>query len=558
MPVARGVKIGIISTVTAVMFSVAGYGAYNVYTSLDSGGDDNRTHSVADIEANANKPVSAADAAKTAAEFLKAWSAGDDTKAAGLTTATDQAASGLHAFTERSAITAVAATPGPSTTATVPFTVKATITFKKLPPKVWTYKSSLTVGRTEAGQPAVKWAPNIVEPDLKENEQVVTALADTPELDLVDRNGVVMTVAQYPGLTDVFADLRQKYAGKGLGGTPGVETRIVDANEDSVKTLLVVKAGKNAQLKTTLDAKIQAAAEKAVQRSPESGVTALNTKNGDILAMASNPPGGENYALARKAPGSTFKIVTAAALMLAPADPKGDYPNGIHPSSVSQCFSGYQNIGDRPFHNVTPDNAKATLAWDFEHSCNTGFIRLAKYLDKPDGVSKVGARYFGLGDETPWFVGTGTKDASIPGGTGDEFDSEMIGQGQVEMTTLNMASVAATVRNGEFNQPSILKDRDMIDRRKNIPTVRLPSAVQQGLETMMQDTVTFGTAHGVLTHVASPYGAKTGSAEENEGAANGWFTAYAGDVAAAAMVVEGGHGNSSAGPIVTDVLRAAS
>ncbi|WP_346177430.1 hypothetical protein [Streptomyces cuspidosporus] len=37
---------------------------------------------------------------------------------------------------------------------------------------------------------------------------------------------------------------------------------------------------------------------------------------------------------------------------------------------------------------------------------------------------------------------------------------------------------------------------------------------------------------------------------------NGWFTAYRGGVAAAGLVLQGGHGVDSAGPIVAAVLKA--
>jgi hypothetical protein len=562
---ARGVKVGIITTVAVAMFSVAGYGAYNVYDGLTGGGGDgDTTHTAADIEANAAKPVSAADAAKAAAAFLKEWSAGHVDKAAALTTSSLSATEDMNAFASGAKITKISAVPktaGAAAGAVVPFTVKATISYPKLAPKVWTYDSSLTVGRNESGQTAVKWANTVLEPELKPGEVVLTGRASTPQLDLVDKDGTVMTAEEYPGLTDVFNDLRTRYADADLGGSPGIETYIADANSDAVKTLTVVKAGKNAKLKTTLDAKLQAAAEKAVKRSSPAGITAVNTDNGNILAMASNPPGGENYALALKAPGSTFKIVTATAVMLAKPGPDSEYyPHSITPATRSQCYSGYQNPGGRPYKNVTPDKKTATLDWDFAHSCNTGFIRLSKYLSKPDGLSSVGGRYFGLyGDAHQWFVGTGTQDGSIPGGTGDEFDSEMIGQGQVQMTTLSMASVSATVADGRFHQPSILQDRSMIDHRETIPTSPLPGYIQGYLKSMMHDTVSYGTAHGILTGVDAPYGAKTGSAEESqEGEPNGWFTAYSGHVAAAALVIGGGHGGDSAGPIVTDVLRAAS
>lgn len=552
MPVARGVKVGIVGTVLTVMVGVAGYGAYNIYDSLDggSGGSGGTAAATADVD----KPVGAQDIAKAADTFLSAWSAGDIAKAAVQTDSVQTATAALKDFRTTGAVSKVTATALPVNGTTVPFRVKATISYTGLPPKEWDYTSSLTVDRNLSGQPVVKWAPSVLEPDLKDGQSIVTGKATSPQLDLVDRHGTVMTADQYPGLTDVFADLRKRYPG--TGGTPGVETFVADRDQNTVKTLMVLKPGRNAQLKTTLDATLQKAAEKAVRTAGQAGVTAVDTTSGDILAMASSGT-GENFALSLKAPGSTFKIVTAAAVMMAPASK--DYPTGIHASSVSQCVNGYAAHGGRPYHNVTPDNMTAKLAWDFAQSCNTGFIRLSQYLQQPDALARTAKTYFGIsGSDNPWYVGTGTPDGNVPGGTGDEFTAEMIGQGQVLMNTLDMASIAATAAQGRFHQPSILQDTGLIANRTTIPTSPLPSRVHQDLKSMMHQTVTSGTAHGVLTGVASPYGAKTGSAEENEGQPNGWFTAYAGHVAAAGMVVSGGHGNASAGPIVAAVLRAAS
>ncbi|MFI0937918.1 penicillin-binding transpeptidase domain-containing protein [Streptomyces sp. NPDC021020] len=541
-------------TVLVVMLSVAGYGAYNIYSGLNDdggGGSSSKDRTIADTA----EPVAAEDITKTAAAFLAAWSAGDVKKAAVLTDSLQTATAAMTSLTQDGKVSKVTATPQPLNGTTVPFTVKATVSYANLPPKEWDYSSQLTVDRNLSGQPVVKWTPDVLVPGVQENQSIITGEATSPQLDLVDRKGKVMTADKYPGLTDVFTDLRQRYPG--TGGTPGIETYIADAQQKTVKTLLVVKPGKNAQLQTTLDATLQAAAEKAVTSETQAGVTALDTKTGAILAMASNPPGGVNYALALKAPGSTFKIVTATALMLAPHS--SAYPNGIGPSSAARCVDGYNVPGGKQYHNVTRDNLKADLAWDFAQSCNTGFIRLSANLTQPDGLAQVGKKYFGLGGKSlPWFVGTGTGDGSIPGGTGDEFTSEMIGQGQVLMSTLNMASVSATVVNGRFLQPTILQDKKLIDHRTTISTTRLPSYVQQGLKQMMKQTADSGTAAGLLRGVDSPYGAKTGSAEENQGQADGWFTAYAGHVAAAGVVVGGGHGNDSAGPIVAAVLKAAS
>ena len=72
----------------------------------------------------------------------------------------------------------------------------------------------------------------------------------------------------------------------------------------------------------------------------------------------------------------------------------------------------------------------------------------------------------------------------------------------------------------------------------------------------MRYTVQYGTAVKAMAGVTGDVGAKTGSAEvDGQEKPNGWFTAYRGDLAAAAVVQAGGHGGDTAGPIVADLLR---
>jgi cell division protein FtsI/penicillin-binding protein 2 len=364
-------------------------------------------------------------------------------------------------------------------------------------------------------------------------------------VDVVDRDGNVMDVAKYPSLTTVFKDLRDRYAAGLKGGTPGIETYIQGSDGAEKKTLYVLRKGTNAKLRTTLDPAMQAAAEKAVSAQKDAaGVSALDTETGDILAVAFNPPYGTDHAMGDpEAPGSTFKIVTATALLNA----------GLTPSTPSPCHSGDNYKYGKPYTNVSPDNPDATLQWDFEQSCNTGFIKLADNIT-PTTLPDTAQKYYGLG--TDWYVGTTTRDASVPGGTGDEMTSEMIGQGQVQMTTLNMASVSATVREGEFHQPTILQDTGVIEKRADIPTTPLPEGVKEDLQQMMHGTATEGTATTAMSGLSGKIGAKTGSAEAASVQPNGWFTAYRDHVSAAAIVLQGGHGGDSAGPIVASVLGA--
>ncbi|AUH39821.1 hypothetical protein CXR04_05765 [Streptomyces sp. CMB-StM0423] len=83
----------------------------------------------------------------------------------------------------------------------------------------------------------------------------------------------------------------------------------------------------------------------------------------------------------------------------------------------------------------------------------------------------------------------------------------------------------------------------------------LPAPVAADLRRMMELTAAEGTAAGL--GLGAGAGAKTGSAEVGgQEQPDSWFTAYRGDVAAAAVVPEGGHGSEAAGPVVSAVLAA--
>lgn len=544
MPIARGARIGIVGTVFAGMLGVAGFGAYNVFSSLNggsgSGGGGGTSHTAA--APAVTTPPSAAEVSRAAQDFLGAWSSGDIAKAAKLTDSLQTATDALTGYTTSGHITSVQATAQPATGTRVPFTVSAHISYQGLS-TVWTYTSALTVGRDLTNDPAVKWAPTVLHPDLTEGDTIVTGPAQAPDIEVVDRDGKELTAAAYPSLTRIIEDLKKRYAGELTGGTPGIETFIEKPDGSQGKTLDVLKKGKARTLPTTLDAGYQAAAEKAVAGKSKAGTVALNTSTGAILAIAYSPASGTDWALQEKAaPGSTFKIVTSAALL----------EHGMSPRSASPCIEGYAVHGQRAMHNDDAmNNPGASLLWDFKESCNTGFTRHAPEIGS-SGLLHAAAQ-FGL-DQT-WNVGTPAADPSVPGGSGDELTAEMIGQGRVQLSPLTVASIAATARQGSFHQPHIVAPSMIEGKLATAPGI--PSGVSASLRTMMHATVTNGTATGVMNGLGSDSGAKTGSAEvDGQATANGWFTAYAGHVAAAAVVEDAGHGNTSAGPIVARVLRA--
>jgi hypothetical protein len=549
VPVTRSVKIGIIGAVFTVMVGVAGYGAYNIYTGLNAG-DGLRTPAVrteaSDAPPASAAPLSAKEIAGTAQEFLAAWSSGDTTGAADLTDAPYTASTALTAYASGAHVDSVKAVPGAATPGGERFTVTAHLSYGGQN-STWTYASSLTVTRDSKGAPAVAWTSAVLNPELGDGDILLTGTQDTADVEVTDRAGNELTGDRYPSLTRIIADLKQRYADQLPSGTSAVGVWVHKADGSDGPMLHVLRKGTGVRLRTTLDAAVQSAAEKAVAGKDQAGVTALDTRSGAVLAIAYSPAEGVDWALMEdSAPGSTFKIVTAAALL----------DSGMTPSSTAPCKADDNYANGRMYHNDSPTlhRADATLAWDFAQSCNTGFIRQAGRLGS-HGLKNAAAR-FGLTQE--WSVGTPTLDGrpTMPSSSApDELTSEMIGQGELRMSPLVMASVAATAASGHFHQP-LLVDRSLVAG----PVATAPgvsSRVSDGLRQMMRDAITTGTAHGVMSGFGPDSGAKTGSAElAGQDTTNGWFTAYAGHVAAAAVVHDAGHGNTSAGPIVAAVLAA--
>src|SRR5690606_22127546 len=173
---------------------------------------------------------------------------------------------------------------------------------------------------------------------------------------------------------------------------------------------------------------------------------------------------------------------------------------------------------------------------------------------KNDDLTKQAQQVFGL-SKNDWQVGVSTFDGSVPVQKDASMAASLIGQGGVRMNPLNMASVSATVKAGVFRQPYLVPPE--VDGRALAKAGRTmsPQTASQ-LRDLMAYTATAGTAAEAMAGVGGDKGAKTGSAEvDGQKKPNGWFTAYRGDVAGAAVVQQGGHGVSAAGPIVASLLK---
>lgn len=378
---------------------------YNLYSGV-TGGDTSTGAKSAD--APRTGPVTGEEVTTTARDFLAAWAAGETDRAAQLTNDPVSAGPAVLAYREGAKVTGAVITPGAAVGTTVPFTVKATISYEGVT-KDLSYASELTVVRGQStGRALVKWQPSVLHPKLTASATLRTGASKSAAIKAVDRDGVELTAEKYPSLGAVLAELRKRYGSK-VGGSNGVETWI-DSGSEAVPdtTLLVLSKGRPGTLKTTIDADVQAAAEKAVKAFGNASVAAVEPSTGAIRAIANNPATEFNTALSgAQAPGSTMKIVTATMMMqhgLATPGSRVECPPTVSWKGVT-----FQNLEKFKIDN-------GTLTDSFRRSCNTAFIKAIGPLSKQNiedtELGETARRSFGIG--LNWQVGVPARDGSVP------------------------------------------------------------------------------------------------------------------------------------------------
>ncbi|WP_030617297.1 penicillin-binding transpeptidase domain-containing protein [Streptomyces sclerotialus] len=548
----REVRYGLIGGAIALVA-----GGVGGYTLMGSSGDEAPQQEVmaADGKPGDGKapvktgPLSAQEVKTAATGFLDAWQSGDVAEAAKLTDDAEAAGTALTGVAEQAHFEKLTLTPGTRKGDKVSYQVSGQVSYKGQRAAV-SYSTSLTVERDKrSGEPVVDWQPTIVHPGMSEGDTLRTGEGEAPPIKAVDRNGKEITKETNPELAGILASLRDKYGDK-AGGTPGVEFFIQRAKSDDKatqkpdQTLKVLSKGTPGTLKTTLDAKVQAAAQKAVASKSKASAVAVKPSTGEILAIANSPTKGFNVATQGSlAPGSTMKVVTASMLI----DKGMTSPNKKHPCDKYVTYGGWK------FQNLNKTEIKnGTFAQSFAASCNNAFISQAEKLNDDD-LTKQARDVFGLG--LTWNTGIPSFDGNVPVQSDAQMAASLIGQGGVRMNPLNVASIAATVQAGSFHQPYIVSP-DIDDRSLAKAARNMKPATASAMKSLMKLTATSGTGAKAMSGLSGDIGAKTGSAEvDNQKKPNAWFTAYNGDLAAAAVVPASGHGGDNAGPVVRAILN---
>ncbi|MEU3186540.1 penicillin-binding transpeptidase domain-containing protein [Streptomyces sp. NPDC006923] len=509
-----------------------GYGGYRLV--VDDGSDDPQV-------------VAATGELK---KFLAAWQAGDAPRAGRLTDTPGNAESLIKSVMTnlKPSKTEISTGDGKKKAegeVEIPFTVRMTL------PGAGDYawNSQADVIRTDSKW-TVGFRTEMVHPKMVPGQTL--ALKSRDRAPILDKNGEELQSASLVGAVDPktgkgMSGLQARYDKQLVGGS-GPAKSVVVVNRESgqvVKRLTGPGAGQGEPVRTTIDPEVQEAAADALTGvKKNAAIVAVDPSNGHILAAA-NMPSGMNRALeGRYPPGSTFKVVTAAALL----------KQGMKPSDPGDCPK-FASVNGQRFENqdqfVLP--AGSTFQDNFAHSCNTFFVNSRAKLSASALRDTAGA--FGIGGT--WDVGTTTYDGSVPVTTSDnDKAASTIGQSRVQASPLVMASVAATAKEGVFRQPLLVPDA--VKHRYEAPT-RLDTDVVNALRTMMRATVTDGAGRALKDIPGEPR-AKTGTAEFGTDApprTHAWMIGYQGDrnLAWSVLLEDGGSGGSDAGPIAARFLK---
>lgn len=337
----------------------------------------------------------------------------------------------------------------------------------------------------------------------------------------------------------------EKYYDNILKGTNGEISYTTDIVGRETKNSAAVyhEATDGDGLQLTVDIDIQLAAEEAMRSvylssgAKSVSCIVLNPQNFDVLSMVNYPSYDLNdvprrdteklNALSRNGavcdiyePGSTFKVVTAAADI-------EEYLKGNKAAfSPSQIFNGSRTrVVDGTKIKCWSDHANGkhsnqNLAAALNNSCNPCFTDMALSLGKETFYDYL--RGFGFGNVTGIDFNGEASGMLVPQSLVRDCDLARIGFGQtVAVTGLQLAcATAAAVNGGNYYAPRLLKSIVLTGGKKveNKPVLKFKPISEKAsrvLASMLEGVVTEGS--GKKAYIEGyKVGGKTGTAQKYE------------------------------------------
>ncbi len=383
----------------------------------------------------------------------------------------------------------------------------------------------------------------------------------------------------------------------GATGIEGRENDVLAGNDsrffvDRLQQMFANRKPQGGAVRLTINADAQLAAFKALN-GRTGAVVALDPTTGAILALVSSPSFDPNTLSSHDAktiqetydvlnadpnkpmlnrplamtlpPGSTFKLVTAAAALESGNFAADSVLPGPASLDLPQTSS---SIGNWTGKACGPDD-KTTLKDALAMSCNTAFAWLGMKI----GANAIEEQAKKFGFESSFDVPMTAATSHFPSNLNEpQTAMSAIGQYDVRATALQMAMVAAGIANdGVVMQPYLVAQ--ILGPDLSVLQNTSPRAVSRAMSSenaailryMMVNVVSHGT--GSNARIAGvEVGGKTGTAENAPGeSAHAWFVGLApaqnSQVVVAVVLEHGGgatevSGNALAAPIARAVMRA--
>jgi hypothetical protein len=440
--------------------------------------------------------------------------------------------------------------------------------------RTWNYQGELRLIQ-RSRRWWVNWSPAAIYPGLRTGDQFAVKFAWPPRAAVLAANGTILSSPQAFAesgsislLTGIvvtatagqaralgapyragdqigLGGIEQAYQSR-LAGQPSLVIQIVGPGQRLEAVAARFAAVPGRAVRTTIDMRDQLAASHAVASArtlKPVDLVAIRPSTGQVLAVVERPGGYDRALQGEFPPGSTFKIVTAAALAKA----------GLRPGSTVRCPARV-TIDGEIFHNINYEHFGVTsLRTAFAESCNTTFALLA--TQRLDGAKlAAAAARFGFNASPalgiPALLG---RFMPPPAGRPVLLAADAFGQGTDLVSPLSQAAETAAVEHGSWLPPRLV----ISPAPRQVAAPRpLGRSILRTLRPMMRAVVTSGTAAGV-GFPPGVYG-KTGSAEYGSGRnppSHAWFIGYRGDLAFAVIVEGGGIGAVAAAPIAAAFLR---
>lgn len=267
---------------------------------------------------------------------------------------------------------------------------------------------------------------------------------------------------------------------------------------------------------------------------------------------------GDQYA-----PGSTFKMLTAVAML--ENDPNMT-PDTLVEAPTSWSPPGTSHEIYNPGQIACGDGSgEATLRQTFIQSCNTAYAIGGVDVGADNMIDQANKFGFGENFETPLLV-TASR---FPEPANDaELAMDSFGQQDIRVTPMQMAMITSAIANdGELMTPYLV-NRTLTADLEEVSTTKpnkygdtMSEQTAAYMQEMMVEDVKSGTGHRAAIDGVEVAG-KTGTAEIASGVLpHAWFAAFApADDPQIAVVVllenDPGDGGTSAAPVAREIIQA--